>query len=70
MILASRPSELPNLVSYRGVAKRDWTEPTGGSLLGTIALSLLVGGLSGSAVLAFLMFAGTLGVHLHLRRTR
>jgi hypothetical protein len=39
-----------------------WRSPT------TAALALIVGGLSGSAVLAMLMLVAALAVHVHLRR--
>lgn len=68
-------SARPNPEQYRtradyGWAMRLWRKRTGGSLITTAALSLVVGGLSGSAVLAMLTFIVSLGAHLHLRRTR
>ena len=51
-------------------ARRLWRKRTGGSLITTIALALVVGGLSGSAVLAMVTLAGALALHVHLRRTR
>ena len=47
-----------------------WRQHTGGSLVGTIALALIAGGLSGSALLALVTLAGALAVHLYLRHTR
>jgi len=51
-------------------ARRLWRKRTGGSLITTAALALIVGGLSGSTVLAMLMLFGALGMHLYLRSTR
>jgi hypothetical protein len=53
-----------------GWARRLWRKRTGGSLITTAALALIVGGQSGSAVLAMLTLFGALGVHLYLRSTR
>lgn len=51
-------------------AMRLWRRRTGGSLITTAALALIVGGLSGSPLLAMVTLAGALALHLHLRRTR
>ena len=64
-----RPEDYATWWSYHQ-ASRVWRSRTGGSLITTAALALIVGGLSGSAVLAMLTLAGALAVHLHLRRTR
>lgn len=64
-----RPEDHPTAWSYY-VAQRAWKRRTGGSLITTVALALIVGGLSGSAVLAMVTVVGALAVHLHLRRTR
>jgi hypothetical protein len=64
-----RPEDYPTWWTYHQ-ASRLWRKRTGGSLITTAALGLIVGGLSGSAVLAVLTLAGSLGVHLCLRRTR
>ncbi len=64
-----RPEDYPTWWSYHQ-ANRLWRKRTGGSLITTAALALVVGGLSGSAVLAMLTLVVALGVHLYLRRTR
>ncbi len=64
-----RPEDFPTWWSWHQ-ANRLWRSRTGGSLITTAALALIVGGLSGSAVLAMLTLAGALGVHLYLRATR
>jgi len=64
-----RPEDFPTWWSYHQ-ANRLWHRRTGGSLITTAALALIVGGLSGSAVLAMLTLVGALGAHLYLRRTR
>ena len=64
-----RPENFPTAWSYFW-ASRAWRKRTGGSLITTAALALIVGGLSGSAVLAMLTLAGAMGVHLYLRRAR
>ncbi len=51
-------------------ANRLWRKRTGGSLSTTAAFALIVGGLSGSAVLAMVTLTGALGVHLYLRGHR
>ncbi len=62
-----RPEQYTTWWSWH-VANRRWRNSTGGRLSTTAALALIVGGLSGSAVLAMLTLVGALGVHLHLRR--
>lgn len=64
-----QPEHFQTAAEYRW-ARRLWRRRTGGSLWGTAALALIVGGLSGSAALAMLTLVGAVGVHLHLRRTR
>lgn len=64
-----RPEDYPTWWSYHQ-ANRLWRKRTGGSLVGTVVLALVVGGLSGSAVLAMITLVVALGVHLYLRRTR
>jgi TRAP-type C4-dicarboxylate transport system permease large subunit len=64
-----RPEDFPTWWSYHQ-ANRVWKRRTGGSLITTAALALIVGGLSGSAALAMLTLGGALGAHLYLRRTR
>jgi hypothetical protein len=64
-----RPEDYPTAWFYFH-ASRIWRKRTGGSLITTAALALIVGGLSGSGVLAMLTLAGSLGVHLYLRATR
>jgi len=64
-----QPDNFRTAAEYRW-ARRLWRKRTGGSLITTAALALLVGGLSGSAVLATLTLVGALGVHLSLRSTR
>jgi hypothetical protein len=64
-----RPEDHPTWWSYHQ-ASRLWRRRTGGSLVTTAALALVVGGLSGSAVLAMLTLTGAVGVHLYMRRTR
>lgn len=64
-----RPEDHASAWSY-WTASRPWKRRTGGSLITTAALALLVVGLSGSAVLAMLTLVGSLGAHLYLRRTR
>lgn len=64
-----RPEDFPTWWSWHQ-ANRVWKRRTGGSLVTTAALALIVGGLSGSAVLAMVTLVVALGVHLHLRRTR
>ncbi len=64
-----RPQDYPTAWSY-WTASRTWKRRTGGSLITTAALALIVGGLSGSAVLAMLTLLAALGVHLYLRSTR
>ena len=64
-----RPRDFPTWWSYHQAALL-WRKRTGGSLIGTAALALIVGGLSGSAVLAMLTLLAALGVHLYLRSTR
>jgi hypothetical protein len=61
-----RPQDYPTAWSY-WTASRTWKRRTGGSLITTAALALIVGGLSGSAMLTLV---GALGVHLYLRSTR
>jgi hypothetical protein len=63
------PESFKTGAEYRW-ARRLWRKRTGGSLITTAALALIVGGLSGSAVLAMLTLFGALGVHLYLRTTR
>ncbi len=48
-------------------AMRLWRKRTGGSLVTTAALALLVDGLSGWGALAVMTIAGALGGHLYLR---
>jgi hypothetical protein len=64
-----QPESFKTGAEYR-CARRLWRKRTGGSLVTTAALALIVGGLSGSAVLAMLTLFGALGVHLHLRSMR
>ena len=64
-----QPESFKTGAEYRW-AWRLWRKCTGGSLITTAALALIVGGLSGSAVLAILTLFGALGVHLYLRSTR
>jgi hypothetical protein len=64
-----QPESYPTWWSYHQ-ATRLWRKRTGGSLIGTAALALIVGGLSGSAVLAMLTLVGAVGAHLYLRSTR
>jgi hypothetical protein len=64
-----QPESFKTGAEYRW-ARRLWRKRTGGSLVTTAALALIVGGLSGSAVLAMLTLFGALGVHLYLRSTR
>jgi hypothetical protein len=64
-----RPEDSPTWWSYHQ-ASRAWKRRTGGSLITTAALALVVGGLSGSAVLAMLTLVVALGAHVYLRRTR
>jgi hypothetical protein len=64
-----QPESFKTGAEYRW-ARRLWRRRTGGSLITTAALALIVGGLSGSAVLAMLTLFGALGVHLYLRSTR
>ena len=64
-----QPESFKTGTEYRW-ARRLWRKRTGGSLITTAALALIVGGLSGSAVLAMLTLFGALGVHLYLRSTR
>ncbi len=64
-----QPESFKTGAEYRW-AMRLWRKRTGGSLITTAALALIVGGLSGSAVLAMLTLFGALGVHLYLRSTR
>ena len=64
-----QPESFKTGAEYRW-ARRLWRKRTGGSLITTAALALIVGGLSGSAVLAMLTLFGALGVHLYLRTTR
>jgi hypothetical protein len=64
-----QPEHFRTGAEYRW-ATRLWRKRTGGSLITTAALALIVGGLSGSAVLAMLTLFGALGVHLHLRSMR
>ncbi len=61
-----RPENYPSAWTYRQ-ARRLWRRRTGGSLITTAALALVVGGLSGNAVLSMLTLAGALGVHMWLR---
>jgi len=61
-----QPESFKTGAEYRW-AMRLWRKRTGGSLISTAALALIVGGLSGSAVLATLTLAGALGAHLYLR---
>ncbi len=64
-----QPESFKTGAEYRW-ARRLWRKRTGGSLVTTAALALIVGGLSGSAVLAMLTLFGALGVHLYLRSSR
>ncbi len=64
-----QPESFKTGAEYRW-ARRLWRKRTGGSLITTAALALIVGGLSGIAVLAMLTLFGALGVHLYLRSTR
>ncbi len=64
-----QPESFKTGAEYRW-ARRLWRKRTGGSLVTTAALALIVGGLNGSAVLAMLTLFGALGVHLYLRSTR
>ena len=64
-----QPESFETGAEYRW-AMRLWRKRTGGSLITTAALALIVGGLSGSAALAMLTLFGALGVHLYLRSTR
>ena len=64
-----QPESFKTGAEYRW-ARRLWRKRTGGSLITTAALALIVGGLSGSAVLAMLTLFGALGVHLYLRSTQ
>lgn len=64
-----RPADYPTWWTYHQ-ASWLWRKRTGGSLVTTTALALVVGGLSGSAVLAMLTLVGAVGAHLYLRRTR
>lgn len=62
-----RPEDYPTWWNYHQ-AKRLWRRRTGGSLITTAALALIVGGLSGSSVLAMVALVGALAAHLYLRR--
>ena len=62
-----KPQDFPTWWSYHQ-ASRLWRKRTGGWLITTAAIALIVGGLSGSAVLAMLTLVGPVGVHLYLRR--
>ncbi len=64
-----RPENFPAWWSYHQTS-RLWRGRTGGSLWTTFLLALVVGGLSGSAVLAVLTLGGALAAHVYLRQTR
>ncbi len=64
-----QPESFKTSAEYRW-ARRLWRKRTGGSLITTAALALIVGGLSGSAVPAMLTLFGALGVHLYLRSSQ
>jgi hypothetical protein len=68
-VAAPLPEDYKTGAEYRW-ARHLWRRRTGGSLITTAALALVVGGLSGSAVLAMLTLTGALGAHLYLRHTR
>jgi hypothetical protein len=64
-----QPENYPTWWTYHQ-ASRAWKRRTGGSLWITFLLAAIVGGLSGSSVLAVVTLVGALGVHLYLRQTR
>lgn len=64
-----RPEEYPTFGSFLW-ARHLWRRRTGGSLVTTAILALIVGGLSGSAVAAVLIVFLALLAHLYLRRVR
>jgi hypothetical protein len=64
-----RPQDFPTWWSYHQ-ASRVWKRRTGGSLWTTFLVAAIVGGLSGSAVLAMVTLIGALAVHVYLRRVR
>jgi hypothetical protein len=63
------PQDYPTWWSFHQ-ASRLWRKRTGGSLATTAVLALVLGGLSGSAMLAMLTLVGAFGLHLYLRRYR
>lgn len=63
------PSQYRTRSEYRW-ALRGWRKRTGGRLWTTVVLAMIVGGLSHSTTVAFLIVFGSLAVHLYLRRTR
>jgi hypothetical protein len=63
------PEHYATRAEYRWALKL-WRRRTGGSLLGTIAICLFFGALSGSTVGLFALVAFGIGCHLYIRHTR
>lgn len=61
-----QPESFPNWWTYHQ-AKKGWTRSTGGSLLGTFLLCLVIGLISGSGAMLLVLVVGGLGLHLALR---
>jgi hypothetical protein len=51
-----RPEDYPTRARHRW-ALRNWTRSHGGSLLGTLAIAVVIGALSGSAMVLVLLVA-------------
>jgi uncharacterized membrane protein len=66
MAAKPRPDDYPTRASYRW-ALRHWKRAHGGSLLAVLAIALVFGGLSGSAVAVVLLVAVAVGGWLYMR---
>lgn len=64
-----QPNQYPTLGRFLW-ARHNWRRRTGGNLLTTVALALLIGGLSGNAVVFVVLIVASVVLHLYVRRTR
>lgn len=64
-----RPQDYPTAWSW-WTARERWLQRTGGRLWTTVLLALVVGGLSGSPVLAMVTLVLAVGAHLYIRQAR
>jgi hypothetical protein len=63
------PEDYATRAEYRWALKL-WRRRTGGSLLGTVLLAGLIGGLSGNAYVFITLIVLGVGLHLAIRATR